>query len=166
MSENSTVKNKSQTNFLKVDFSDMSAGAGSPLDPPVTEALFSTPFSFFFLFFSWCGDQHILAQFLFKHFQTKGKQKWQPYFYKAGRHILQSPPPKKMFGREHFSCRRERPPPRTQRCVYHVSGVNDCLRRIGGLNSPASPPLRGGKNPDTSYTSHTLQEEKRLRPPK
>lgn len=31
----------------------------------------------------------------FKHFQTKGKQKWQPYFYKAGRHILQTPPLKK-----------------------------------------------------------------------
>lgn len=30
----------------------------------------------------------------FKHFQTKEKQKWQPYFYKAGRHILQTPPQK------------------------------------------------------------------------
>lgn len=77
-----------------VDFSDMSAGAGSPLDPPVTETVFFFPFRFFFLFFFLRGDQHILVQFLFKHFQTKGKQKWQPYFYKAGRHILQSPPQK------------------------------------------------------------------------
>lgn len=54
--------------------------------------------------------------------------------------------------------------------------MNDCLRRIAGLNSPASPPLRE-KNPDTSYNSHALQAGKgeknsarkwtsgRLRPP-
>lgn len=42
----------------------------------------------------------------------------------------------------------------TQRCVYHVGGMNDCLRRIAGLNSPASPPL---KKTDTSYNNHALQ---------
>lgn len=73
-------------------------------------------------------------------------------------------PPQKMFAREDHVGVRERPPPpppprRTQRCVYHVRGMNDCLRRIAGLNSPASPPLE--KKPDTSYNSHALQEGER-----
>lgn len=65
-----------------------------------------------------------------KHFQTKEKQKWQPYFYKAGRHILQSPPtPKKKTSR---SLRRdggfkisgdggEGGERRTQRCLFIMS---------------------------------------------
>lgn len=93
----------------------------------------------------------------FKHFQTKEKQKWQPYFYKAGRHILQTP---KNLGAWR-SCREDgakeaKRPSRTQRCVYHVRGMNDCLRRIAGLNSPASPPL---KKTDTSYNNHALQKQ-------
>lgn len=51
-------------------------------------------------------------------------------------------------------------PTRTQRCVYHVKGMNDCLRRIAGLNSPASPPL---KKTDTSYNNHALQKTARKR---
>lgn len=103
-------------------------------------------------------DSDILRQFFFKHFQTKEKQKWQPYFYKAGRHILQTP---KKLG-AWTSCGGdgvggEQRPTRTQRCVYHVKGMNDCLRRIAGLNSPASPPL---KKTDTSYNNHALQKKK------
>lgn len=123
------------------------ACAGSPLDPHWWRVYGSTlPVRL----------RHSQTVF-FKHFQTKEKQKWQPYFYKAGRHILQTP---KNLGAWR-SCRGdgardEKRPPRTQRCVYHVKGMNDCLRRIAGLNSPASPPL---KKTDTSYNNHALQKQ-------
>lgn len=34
--------------------------------------------------------------------------------------------------------------------------MNDCLRRIAGLNSPASPPP---KKTDTSYNNHALRKQ-------
>lgn len=169
--QNNSLKTKK--NFLIVHFSDMSAGAGSPLNPPVTEALFPLPFCLFFFFFFGVATDTFSHSFSLNISRQKGNKNGSLIFIRR-RHILQSPP--KNFGREHF-CRRERPPPpRTQRCVYRVDGVNDCLRRIAGLNSPASPPLRE-KNPDTSYNSHALRERKgkkqcteadkqRLRPPK
>lgn len=67
--------------------------------------------------------------------------------------------PQKFRSNEHLIVRRvlgiRSEPTRTQRCVYHVKGMNDCLRRIAGLNSPASPPL---KKIDTSHNNHVLQK--------
>lgn len=50
----------------------------------------------------------------------------------------------------------ERRPRRTQMCVYGVKGVNDCLQRIAGLNSPASNLFFFFKT-DTSYNNHALK---------
>lgn len=131
-----------QNKLVFLDFSDMSAvwgqlGGRAEAAPSGTEPRLG----------------HSQTVFL-KHFQTKEKQKWQPYFYKAGRHILQTP----NFLGARACCRRQgvawgggerkRPREPRQRCVCRVKGTDDCLRRIPGLNSPASPAL---KKTDTSY---------------
>lgn len=95
----------------------------------------------------------------FKHFQTKEKQKWQPYFYKAGRHILQTPPKKLRAGCCGGGDERRRGTSGGRGGHKGVFVASKAWMIVYSRSQVwiARPSHLFKKKPDTSYNSHALK---------